>query len=690
MERKPMSKKIICLGVDGMDPRLTRKYVDEGKMPAVAEYIKRGACREDLVLLGGHPTVTPPMWTTLATGAYANTHGITAFYRRPDVAGGEAPSIAYQCYNLNSLNCKAEQVWNCFAEAGWKTLVWHWPGSSWPPSSNSENLLVIDGTVPGSVNVAANVEKEFLVVANKKVGTTTFVPNAASSVGAACVIDDLEAQERDVTVSAVSGDAKKGLGAMATMPARENLIIDAMNSGQMGSHKGGLDVSYSTIKPASGWSFDVPADTLEFTILFSRGLQRRPVLLFKNESGIYDKIAIYKSKKETEPISVAKNKDFVRDYMDTSTNDDGTLIDCNRNYCVMDIDPSGDHVRMWISNALDYNNDTFWHPKSLLKTIRDNVGCPPPTTMIGSQEKELVTDVMLRDWDHIADWQAAGIQYMLDKENVDIVFSHYHAVDLEEHRFIRYMYDKGQNTVPVEQIYQYMEDLYVQTDRYLGKFLHYLDEGATIFIFSDHAQVCPHNNPPGIGDITGVNVELMKKLGYTVLKKDENGNELPEIDWTKTRAIAWGEQHIYLNLKSKYPHGIVEDEDQYELEEQIMTDLYGYKHPVTGKRVIAVALRNKDAVLLGQGGPEAGDICYWVTEGYNYDHADTLSTAYGEASTSVSPIFIAAGSGIKQGYYTDRVIRQVDFAPTVAAVGGVRYPAQCEGAPAYQILTEEI
>lgn len=100
-----------------------------------------------------------------------------------------------------------------------------------------------------------------------------------------------------------------------------------------------------------------------------------------------------------------------------------------------------------------------------------------------------------------------------------------------------------------------------------------------------------------------------------------------------------------------------------------------------------MALRNKDAVLLGQGGPDAGDILYWVAEGYNYDHADTLSTAWGEAQTSVSPIFIAAGQGIKSGY-TDRVIRQIDFAPTVAVVGGVRMPEQCEGAPVYQILED--
>ena len=80
-DRKAVADKILLLGVDGLDPRLTRKYVDQGKMPNVAEYIRRGAARHDLMLLGGHPTVTPPMWTTLATGCYANVHGITGFSR---------------------------------------------------------------------------------------------------------------------------------------------------------------------------------------------------------------------------------------------------------------------------------------------------------------------------------------------------------------------------------------------------------------------------------------------------------------------------------------------------------------------------------------------------------------------------------------------------------------------------------
>ena len=124
------NNKVLVLGVDGMDPRLTKELVDKGVLPNIKKYIELGACREDLVMLGGHPTVTPSMWTTLGTGAYSMTHGITEFYlQSPD-------KQEYMLYGLDSRDCKAEQVWNCFAEAGKKTLVWHWPGSSWPPTSD--------------------------------------------------------------------------------------------------------------------------------------------------------------------------------------------------------------------------------------------------------------------------------------------------------------------------------------------------------------------------------------------------------------------------------------------------------------------------------------------------------------------------------------------------------------------------
>jgi len=187
LQRKATAEKILLIGLDGLDPRLTRKYVDMGLMPKTKELIERGAAREDLVMLGGHPTVTPPMWTTLATGANSNVHGIVEFFRHSKT---ELDAVEY---NMDSRLCTAEPLWNVFAEAGKKTLVWHWPGSSWPPTSDSPNLLVVDGTSPGSVAMSnCQREAEFLVTANEKFTEVTLLPRAASSASAPCVIEDLD------------------------------------------------------------------------------------------------------------------------------------------------------------------------------------------------------------------------------------------------------------------------------------------------------------------------------------------------------------------------------------------------------------------------------------------------------------------------------------------------------------------
>ena len=449
-----------------------------------------------------------------------------------------------------------------------------------------------------------------------------------------------------------------------------------------------LNLAQSPIKPASGWAA-APADAKEFTLLLSKGLIRRPGLILKGENGQYDKVAIYKNKKETDPIVTLGIGVMVREVVDEAIKGDNHYK-VNRNMKVLSLDGDGSQLSMWISAAMDMENDSVYHPRELFKEITENVGFPPPTSQGGCQDKVLITDCMLDNWYVTADWQSAAILHLIDNRELDVVFSHFHAIDLQSHMFVKHLAEREFNRLPHEAYEKFMEDIYVQTDYYLGKFLHLLDEGWTILIFSDHAQVAPKHDIPFLADCSGVNVRVMQELGFTVLKTDAEGNELPEIDWTKTRAIASREEHIYINLKGRDPQGIVDPADKYELEEEIMTALYGYRDAKTGHRVVAVALRNRDAVLLGQGGPEAGDICYWLAEGYNFDHADCLSTTLGESDTSVSPIFIASGRGIKQGFYTDRYIRQIDFAPTVAILGGVRMPAQCEGAPAYQILEQDV
>lgn len=677
--RKPLNDKILLLGLDGMDPRLTRKYVDAGLMPNTAEFIRRGSARKDLVMLGGHPTVTPPMWTTLACGCYANVHGITDFCR----LGGDIDKVAY---NFDSRLCKAEQLWNVFAEAGKKTLVWHWPGSAWPPSSDNPNLYVVDGTVGMSV---AQIEGEYLLSANVNQPDVTFRRKAASEANAACVITGLELDEDD-------GKSLLGkIGALKSEEGHTHVITD-FSQGTSAATENALDLALSPVKDAYGWT-EAPEDAKEFTVLLSGGLIRRPALILKGEDGKYDRVAIYKSKKDLDPIVVLTPHVMARSIQDEAIVGDKKYR-VIRNFKILELAEDGTQLSMYISPSMDIDNDSVYHPKRIYKDLCENVGYPTPTSDVGCQSDTLITECMLDSWYSNTDWQAKAIHYMIESEDIDVIFSHYHAIDLEEHMFIKHLADKEWNRNPVSQAEKWMENLYKQADYYIGKFLHLLDEGWTVFIFSDHGQVAPPHDLQLLGDPGGLNVGVMQELGYTVLKKDADGNDLKEVDWTKTRAVANRSCNIHLNIKGRNKHkqpdasyidGIVDPADQYELEEQIMTDLYGYRDKKTGKRIVSVALRNKDAVLLGYGGPECGDIVYWIAEGYNFDHGDSLSTTWGVADTSVSPIFIAAGPGIKEGYETDRIIRQIDFVPTVAVVGGVRMPAQCEGAPVYQILTEE-
>ena len=664
------------------------KYIDMGIMPNTKKILEAGAAREDLVLLGALPTVTPPQWTTLATGAYPSTHGITAFYRQ----GGDLDMVNL---NFDSTKCHAEQMWNVTAEAGKKTLVWHWPGSAWPPSSDSENLHVVDGTSPGGVNMSsAQVDGEFIVMASDKNETIEYRSGAMTDAKVPCVVTGL-------------GDdkPKQKSGGMASLMQRKMedgfrlYIVNPNKDGQGGSNAIPADIAFSSIKPAEKWAADVPADAKEFVVLLSGGLIRRPALILKGEDGKYDHIAIYKNKKQAEPMVVMKNREYVRDIVDDCMKGDD-LIKATRDMRVLEIAEDGSKVKMWVSASMNIEADMMWHPRALYKEIVDNVGYPSPCSTLGFGDFELIYDCMHQCWEHVADFQADSLNYLMENNDYEVIFSHFHAPDLQKHMFIRDL-AKGTENTTAEQYEFIMQEIYRQTDRYLGKFVHFLDKGWTLMVVSDHAQVCPKYGLRGLGD-TGCNIQIMEELGYTVREVNpETGKKKRRMDWTKTTAVANREMHIYLNIKGRNQHtvkdadgneviidGLIDPADQYEWEEKIITDLYNIKDKETGKRIIAWALRNKDAIALGLGGPDSGDIIYCMAEGYEHDHDDSMATALGECDTSAGPIFLAAGPGIKKGVYTDRMIRQVDVAPTIASIMGLRMPAQCEGAPIYQIIED--
>ena len=568
------------------------------------------------------------------------------------------------------------------SEAGKKTLVWHWPGCSWPPTSDNPNLHVVEGTQPSGVNYTIGTidRATIFVVDEKNAFEKEHGFEGVRMNGAGCVVDDMEVEKNDAV------DCMTSL----SMPEPQPI---SMNPYEGECQNFGNESPFTVnepLKPAQGW-MDVPPDAKEFSMMLCEGKVRRVGLLKKGESGNYDTVEIYTSKKDREPLVRIKNREYVVYMEDELLDKNEEKQSVTRGVILIDCNPQGTGFKLWLGNAMKKDCDDLFWPQHLYNDVIKNVGYVPSIELQNNLggSPYLLEQFMHRSWREYGDWQANAINYLIAQEDYEVVYSHYHNVDNFAHVYFEYR--NGFGDVEKEEEYEKLFQLiYRDTDRYLGKFLYLLDKGWTVIITSDHGLLCKEEPgvPPGLGDGFVINTTIMRELGYTVMERNEKGEETRTIDYSKTKAVASRGNHIYINLKGRYKYGIVDSSDKYELERQIIDDLYSYRNK-DGKRIVSLAIRNQDAALLGLNGPESGDILYWLEEGFNRVHGDALSTLKGYADTSVSPIFISSGQGVKQGYNTDRVIREVDVAPTMAALLGVRMPAQCEGAPVYQIFEEE-
>lgn len=73
------AKKLIILGFDGADAKLTEQWMDEGKLPNLAKLRAQGTFSP---LRPTIPSQTPVSWSTFATGLNPGRHGIFDFLKR--------------------------------------------------------------------------------------------------------------------------------------------------------------------------------------------------------------------------------------------------------------------------------------------------------------------------------------------------------------------------------------------------------------------------------------------------------------------------------------------------------------------------------------------------------------------------------------------------------------------------------
>ena len=128
------TKRVIVLGIDGMDPQLLRQFIDEGRMPHFERLATIGSFSE---LQTTMPPLSPVAWSTFITGMDPGGHGVYDFLHRDpntiepfdsmaQVSGpGRSISVGSWVIPISGgeavLQRKGRAFWELLEEAGVKT-----------------------------------------------------------------------------------------------------------------------------------------------------------------------------------------------------------------------------------------------------------------------------------------------------------------------------------------------------------------------------------------------------------------------------------------------------------------------------------------------------------------------------------------------------------------------------------------
>ncbi len=116
--------KCIVFGMDGAFPKAVERHMKQGLLPNIARLVEKGVWAQNC--LCPVPTITPPNWTTIATGALPATHHITCFHL-PDESGNL--DRIYQAFDSRDVD--ATFLWETAEAAGKICLVFTYP-TTWP------------------------------------------------------------------------------------------------------------------------------------------------------------------------------------------------------------------------------------------------------------------------------------------------------------------------------------------------------------------------------------------------------------------------------------------------------------------------------------------------------------------------------------------------------------------------------
>ncbi len=154
----PPARRVLLVGWDGADWKIASPLLDAGELPQLANLVANGASGP---LASLPPYLSPMLWNSIATGKYADQHGILGFTTTDPVTGRLAA--------ITSTQRKCKALWNILGEHGLTAHVLGWFASH--PAENVTGVCVTEAfprpaakgadwpLAPGSVHPPALAEE---------------------------------------------------------------------------------------------------------------------------------------------------------------------------------------------------------------------------------------------------------------------------------------------------------------------------------------------------------------------------------------------------------------------------------------------------------------------------------------------------------------------------------------------------
>jgi len=133
--------KILIIGIDGMDPRITNKLIEEEKLPNFKKLKETGTL---INLNTSYPPHSPVAWTSIATGTNPAKHNIFDFIRRDPKTYMPELSLTKTVSGIAGTDyepyVKSDPFWRITSKAGIPSTVIRWP-VTFPPERIEGNML---------------------------------------------------------------------------------------------------------------------------------------------------------------------------------------------------------------------------------------------------------------------------------------------------------------------------------------------------------------------------------------------------------------------------------------------------------------------------------------------------------------------------------------------------------------------